>query len=506
MLGGHHLVVAVREAGLTTAIGVVGTTPAATGALTPVGRTGTTSAVARGAGCGLGRLRRPVVGVTLGRAIGGCSAALTRFWVCVRCGGQGDLSVGIDVVDRHLEILAQLEHVLDLVDAPATSELGDVHQAVTTRKDVDEGTELGDVDHLARVDRTDLCGRRIEDQLDLTLSLVDGSHVDRGDRNDSVLAVVVDTDVGSGLGLDRVDHLALGPDDLTDLVGRDLDADDLGRCLGELGAWAVECLGHDPEDLQSGVTGLIQRRCQDIGGDAVDLGVELQRRDHVGGTGDLEVHVAEGVLGSEDVGEGGVLAVRVHQAHGDSRNGRLDGNTGVHERKTRGTDRRHRAGTVGAEHLGDQADGVGEVLERGHHGEHCTLGERTVADLTPLRSTHEPGFAGGEGREVVVVHVALAGLGIDPVDHLVHPLHPEGAEVEDLGVAALEQPCAVCGRYHRHLRRQRADVCGTTTVDPHAIVDDPAADRRLGEAANGTLDLLRGGLLVTVVGDESGNE
>ena len=39
------------------------------------------------------------------------------------------------------------------------------------------------------------------------------------------------------------------------------------------------------------------------GGDAVELGVELQRGDELARAGDLEVHVTEGVLGTEDVGQ-----------------------------------------------------------------------------------------------------------------------------------------------------------------------------------------------------------
>ena len=54
---------------------------------------------------------------------------------------------------------------------------------------------------------------------------------------------------------------------------------------------------------QAGHLGLVERGGQHVGGDAVDLRVELQGRDGVGRAGDLEVHVAEGVLGTEDVGQ-----------------------------------------------------------------------------------------------------------------------------------------------------------------------------------------------------------
>ena len=83
-------------------------------------------------------------------------------------------------------------------------------------------------------------------------------------------------------------------------------------------------LVHDLEDLEAGVLGLLQRLGQHVGGEAVDLGVELQGGDEVGGAGDLEVHVAERVLGAEDVGERRVLALGVDEAHGDAGDRRLD--------------------------------------------------------------------------------------------------------------------------------------------------------------------------------------
>ena len=80
---------------------------------------------------------------------------------------------GIDVVDPHLDLVAEVEHVLDPVDALAPTELGDVDQAVTAREDVDERTELGDVHDAALVDRADLGLGRIEDQLDAAAGLGD---------------------------------------------------------------------------------------------------------------------------------------------------------------------------------------------------------------------------------------------------------------------------------------------------------------------------------------------
>ena len=87
--------------------------------------------------------------------------------------------------------------------------------------------------------------------------------------------------------------------------------------------------------------------------------------------------------------------------------GGLERHTGVQQRQRRGADRTHRGGAVGAQRLGDLTDRVGELLAGRQHRHERTLGEGAVADLATLRGTDATGLAGGEGREVVVVHVAL---------------------------------------------------------------------------------------------------
>ena len=65
----------------------------------------------------------------------------------------------------------------------------------------------------------------------------------------------------------------------------------------------------------------VSAAAEHLGRDAVELGVELQRGDELPGAGDLEVHVAEGVLGAEDVGQRDVLRSRrrPHRRSGPSR-------------------------------------------------------------------------------------------------------------------------------------------------------------------------------------------
>ncbi len=61
-----------------------------------------------------------------------------------------------------------------------------------------------------------------------------------------------------------------------------------------------------------------------------------------GGAGDLEVHVAEEVLETLDVGEDHGLALLLDQAHGDTGDGALDGHAAVHKGERGAAGRSHR--------------------------------------------------------------------------------------------------------------------------------------------------------------------
>ena len=251
----------------------------------------------------------------------------------------------------------------------------------------DERTERRGLDDRADEALADLGHVRVGDRVDrrtrgLRRRTVGGADVDR--------AVVLDRDVGAGLLLDLVDHLALRPDDLADLVDRDLHRDD-ARCERAHLVGHVDRLGDDVEDRQASLLGLGQRAAEHRGGDAVELGVELDGRDELAGAGDLEVHVTERVLGAEDVGQRRVAGLTVHrvghQAHGDARDGRAQRHTGVEQRQGRRADRAHRRRAVGAQRLGDLADRVGELLAARQDRHERALGERAVADLATLRRT-----------------------------------------------------------------------------------------------------------------------
>ena len=316
---------------------------------------------------------------------------------------------------------------------------------------------------------------RVGDGIDDGLGLLSGLATLGGDEDGTV---ILDGNFSAGIFLNLVDHLALRADDLADLLDRNGGGDDARSELAHLSR-AVDALVDDLENRGAGFLGLLQSGGQDVGGDAVELGVELQGSDELGSTGHLEVHVAEGILGTQDIGEGleDVLAINVagHEAHGDAGNRGLQRHAGSQKAQRGGAHGTHRSGTVGTDGLGDLADGVGELFTARQHRHESLLGEGAVADLTTLRGADAAGLASGVRRHLVVVHVALGLRTGQRVDLLLHLEHVQGGDAQNLGLATLEQGGAVHARHNVHLGGQGADVAQATAVDAVVLGEDAAA-------------------------------
>src|ERR671915_589610 len=207
--------------------------------------------------------------------------------------------------DDDVDLVADVDDLLHRLHALAPTQLRDVHESIGPGKQVDEGAEGRGLHDLPSESLADLGDPGIEDLFDhlpgpLGAVALPGAQEHR--------AVVLDIDVRSRGSDDLVDPLAFRPDDLTDLVDRNLPGDHPRR----LGRQRLPGLGkgfqHLVQDVQPGVPGLLQRTGQDLCREARHLRVELKGCDVVPRPGDLEVHVAEGVLGAEDVGQGDELS------------------------------------------------------------------------------------------------------------------------------------------------------------------------------------------------------
>ena len=83
---------------------------------------------------------------------------------------QRDLAAVVDVGDLHAQLVADVDDVLDLGDALALAELGDVHQPVAARQQRDERAEVGGLDHRAEEPLADLGQLRVGDRVDRSIA------------------------------------------------------------------------------------------------------------------------------------------------------------------------------------------------------------------------------------------------------------------------------------------------------------------------------------------------
>uniref|UniRef100_A0A0N4ZCV4 NAD-specific glutamate dehydrogenase n=1 Tax=Parastrongyloides trichosuri TaxID=131310 RepID=A0A0N4ZCV4_PARTI len=341
--------------------------------------------------------------------------------------------------------------------------------AVLGAEEVHEGAEVDDLHDLAGVDHAQLGFRG--DGLDPGLGGVDLLLVVGGDLDGAVIA---DVDLGAGLFDDLADHLAARTDHFTDLVGRDLHGFDLGSVLAQLGARGVHGLRHFVEDVEATGRSLRQSLFHDLFGDAVDLDVHLQAGDAFRGTGYLEIHIAEVIFVTQDVGQNCEALAFLDQAHGDTGNRRLHRHAGVHQGQRRTADRGHRGRTVGLGDLRHHADGVGEVFARRQHRTDGAPGQLAVTDFATARRAHAAGFTDRIGREVVVQQEGFFVRTGQGVDELFVFAGAERGNDQGLGFAAREQRRTVGARQDADFRDDGADLVQGAAVDAVAVLDNVA--------------------------------
>src|SRR3989441_832646 len=166
-----------------------------------------------------------------------------------------------------------------------------------------------------------------------------------------------------------------------------------------------------------------------------------------------------------------------------------DRHTGFDQGGGGGADARNRRRAVRLQDVGHEPQGVWDVILQRDHRNEGPFGERTVPDLPSLRTPDPADLAGRERREVVVMDVALRLFGVERVDHLGHAEHPEGGDVQNLGLAPLEQAGAMGPRHHPHLAGDGTDLVRSAAVQPKAVLDDPPPHEPLLQLLEGRRNL-----------------
>ncbi len=342
----------------------------------------------------------------------------------------------------------------------SVGDLGDVYQTIFARQNVDECTEIGQTNNFTFIDAVhfDLGG----DGLDAT-DRFHGGFVGHG--GDTYSTVIIQLDVGAGLFGQRTDHGTTLTDHVLDLLRIDLDGVDTRCKIGDLGTGSLDSFVHHFQDVQTSTTSLLQSNLHDLFGDAFDLDVHLQRGHTFGGTGYFEVHVAQVIFVTQNVGQHDETFFFLHQTHGDTGNGGLDRHTGIHQRQRGTTDRRHGGGTVGFGNFRDHAYHVRELGGARHHGSNAALGQTAVTDFTTLRATHHAGLTDTVWREVVVQHEAIGTVAGQLVDVLGITLGPQSGDHDGLSFTTGEQGRTVGTGQYAGTYAQGADHFRIATID-----------------------------------------
>ena len=213
---------------------------------------------------------------------------------------------------------------------------GDVAEPLFAREDFHERAEVHDADDARRVGLAHL--RLLYRLLHQALGAFRPFLAAAVDSNHSV---VLDVHIGAAALGDRTDVGASRADHRSNLVDVDAHGDDLGRKVGHRTAGAVHGLPHDLEDLQAADACLVERFAQELRADSGDFDVHLKRRDALLGAGHLEVHVAQVVFLSQDIGQDHEAVTVGDQPHRDAGDRPRDRHAGAEQTQRAAAHGRH---------------------------------------------------------------------------------------------------------------------------------------------------------------------
>ena len=193
----------------------------------------------------------------------------------------------------------------------------------------------------------------------------------------------------------------------------------------------------------------------------------------------LEVHIAEEVLQTLDIGQEYeiVVAVTGHQTAGNARDLLFDRYACCHQGHAGSAGGCHGSGTVGLESLGDRADGIREFLDGRQYGKQGPLRQGAVADLTTAGTSGYPGLTYGIAGEVVLMYISLlCDVGVKALHTLCLGKGRQCDYVADLGLASCEHGGTMDTGNDVDFRCQGTDLVQLTAVRSLMVLEDHLAD------------------------------
>ncbi len=188
--------------------------------------------------------------------------------------------------------------------------------------------------------------------------------------------------------------------------------------------------------MQAAFLGLIQCDIHDLLGNALDLDVHLQRSHTVLRAGNLEIHVPQVILVTEDIRQYGESVAFLDKPHGDAGDMRVQRHAGIHQCKATTAYGSHRTRAVGFGDFRDDPHGIGELFGFWQHGQQRALGETTMPDFATFRCAYAAGLTGRIRREIVVEHEAFGVFAHQRVDDLLIACRAQGGNSQCLGFTA----------------------------------------------------------------------
>src|SRR5260370_18885200 len=181
---------------------------------------------------------------------------------------------------------------------PEICQLGNVDEAVPAGENLDECPEFfhGDDAPLIGLADLDLAGHAAD-------NFFGARHRFAARRIDMDRAVVLDVNFGASLRDDPLNRLATWADKGADFLRVDLDCLDPRRVLRQLWPRLIDPGAHDLENFRARFFCAKNRFGHDLVADAGKFQVELITGDTDVRAAELEIHVAEMIFGTDDVGE-----------------------------------------------------------------------------------------------------------------------------------------------------------------------------------------------------------
>ena len=187
-------------------------------------------------------------------------------------------------------------------------------QTVLARKELNKGAEWLKTNNATSVLLAYLWN--LNNSLDALCSSL-GSTVSASDKDGAIL---LDVNGCARILLDTADNLATRANDVANLIGWDRKRDNLWSGLFGLSTRCRNLLKHLVQNEHTALLSLEKCAAQNLWSKTSCLVVHLHCGNTLGGTADLEVHVAEEVLKTLDIGKNNSLAVLLDKTHCNTRN------------------------------------------------------------------------------------------------------------------------------------------------------------------------------------------